>query len=340
MTSPADSGALTGSTDSADSGPAVSGRVDVHQHAMTPAAREWLVGKGLLPPVGGPPWARWSLESTLDLMDSTGVDVGVMSGPTPAEFLVGMDSPTVAEITRLGNESMAEIVRDHPTRFGFFAFLPLSHVDVALAELEYSFDTLGADGVALTNQARDAYLGDPAFEPVFAELDRRGAVAFTHPFNLPGCSPALVATFLVDFLADTTRAAVNMVLTGTLERYPDVKVILPHGGGFFPYMASRLQLGAYLGAGVDLATASKSLERFYYDTAMPTSPHATPSLLAAVGADRILFGSDWPAATAEGAAYNARALDDDPALDPPTKQLVNRENALKLLPNVARRLGG
>lgn len=329
MTSPADT----------DGNPtATGGRIDVHHHVVTPPARAWLVERGLMPPVGGPPWARWSLESTFEVMAAAGIAVGILSAPTPTETITSLDDAAAAEFARITNDSTAELVRDHPTRFGFFAYLPLSHPDVVLAEIDYALGTLGADGVVLTNHARSAYLGDPTFEPVFAELDRRGAVAFTHPFNLPDCRPSSVPTFLVDFLADTTRAAVNMVMTGTLDRYPNVKIILPHGGGFFPYMAGRLQLGAHLRAGVDSATAARSLRRFYYDTAMPTSPHATPSLLAAVGAERLLFGSDWPAATADGAVYNARALDADPALDESTRHLVTRENALKLLPNVARRL--
>ncbi|WP_007517766.1 amidohydrolase family protein [Pseudofrankia saprophytica] len=314
------------------------GRIDVHQHAMTPAGRQWLIDHGLLPPSGGPPWAQWDLDSTLQIMDETGIAAGVLSGPVPSEFLAGLTADQIREMTKVGNESLAEVVRGHPKRFGFFGFLPLNQVDVALEAAAYALDTLKADGVAVNLHSAGLYLGDPSFDPVLAELNRRKAVVFTHPFNLAGCGGAPVAEFLVDFLTDTTRAAVKMVLNGTLTRFPDLKLILPHGGGFFPYMAGRLQLGTYLGAGVDEATAVRSVKRFFYDTAMPTSPHATPSLLAGAGGDRILFGSDWPAATADGARLNARAVDTDPFLDQATRRRVNRENAQRLLPALARRM--
>ncbi|WP_076813508.1 amidohydrolase family protein [Pseudofrankia asymbiotica] len=328
------------SADTASSGTFNSaGRIDVHQHANPPASRQWLIDHGLLPPSGGPPWAQWDLASTLQIMDQTGVAAAVLSGPVPAEFLSGLTADLIREMTRIGNDGLAEVVRSQPKRFGFFAYLPLTQVDIALEAAAYALDTLKADGVSVNMHAAGLYLGDPSFDPVLAELNRRKAVVFTHPFNLAGCGGTPVAEFLVDFLADTTRAAVKMVLAGTLTRFPDIRWILPHGGGFFPYMAGRLQLGTYLGAGVDEATAVRALKRFYYDTAMPTSPHATPSLLAAAGADRILYGSDWPAATADGARLNARAIDTDPFLDAATRRRVNRENAQRLLPALARRMG-
>jgi len=320
-------------------GPGPGGRIDVHQHATAPAGRQWLVDHGLLPPSGGPPWAQWDLPSTLGIMDETGISAAVLSGPVPAEFLVGLTPAQLRDMTKVGNESLADVVRSHPDRFGFFGYLPLTNVDIALEALAYALDTLKADGVAVNLHAAGLYLGDPSFDPVLAELNRRKAVLFTHPFNLAGCGGAPVAEFLVDFLTDTTRAAVKMVLAGTPTRFPDLKVILPHGGGFFPYMAGRLQLGTYLGAGVSESVAARSLRRFYYDTAMPVSPHATPSLLAGVGGERILFGSDWPAATADGARLNAHALDNDPFLDPATRRRINRDNALTLLPALAHRMG-
>ncbi|MBL7495237.1 amidohydrolase family protein [Frankia sp. CNm7] len=315
------------------------GRIDVHSHANPPRSRQWLIDHGLLPPTGGPPWSQWDLDSTLAMMDETGVAASVLSGVVPSEFLGGLTPALIREMTQIGNEAMAEVVQARPKRFGFFAYLPLGHIDISLEAMAYALDTLKADGVALSSHAAGLSLGDPFFDPVFAELNRRKAVAVTHPFNLAGCGGAPVPEFLVDFLTDTTRAAVKMVLQGTLTRFPDVKLVLPHGGGFFPYMAGRLQLGSYLGAGVDAATAARSVKRFYYDTAMPVSPYATPSLLAAAGADRILYGSDWPAATADGARLNARALDADPALSATNRRRVNRENALRLLPALARRMG-
>ncbi|WP_045878468.1 amidohydrolase family protein [Pseudofrankia sp. DC12] len=316
------------------------GRIDVHHHAIPPAAHQWMVDHGLLPPAGGPPWANWTVESSLQIMDETGVAAAVLSGPAPSEFLTSLTPAQIAESTRVGNDALGEVIRDHPARFGFFAAAPLANVDVALNEIGYALDTLHADGVVLSMHAAGQYLGDPAFDPILAELDRRHAVAFTHPYNLPGCSGAPVADFLADFLADTTRAAVKMLLAGVFDRYPNISFILPHGGGFFPLLASRLQLGSYLGAGVSQAVAARSIRRCWYDSAAPISPGATPSLLATVGAEKLLFGSDFPASTADGARLNARAIDTDPALSPGIRRQINRENARRLLPALAQRIGG
>jgi len=316
------------------------GRIDVHHHAIPPAAHQWMVDHGLLPPVGGPPWANWTAESSLQIMDETGVAAAVLSGPAPSEFLTSLTPAQIAESTRVGNDALGQVISDHPTRFGFFAAAPLANVDVALTEIGYSLDTLHADGVVLSMHAGGQYLGDPAFDPILAELDRRHAVVFTHPYNLPACSGAPVPAFLVDFLADTTRAAVKMLLAGVFDRYPNISFILPHGGGFFPLLAGRLQLGSYLGVGVSQAVAIRAIRRCWYDSAAPISPGATPSLLAAVGAEKLLFGSDFPASTADGARLNAQAIDTDPALSPGIRRKINRENARRLLPALSQRIGG
>ncbi|WP_323182415.1 MULTISPECIES: amidohydrolase family protein [unclassified Streptomyces] len=144
-----------------------------------------------------------------------------------------------------------------------------------------------------------------------------------------------IPNFLCDFLLDTTRAALNMIHKGTLDRFPNLSVILPHAGGFLPHIATRVQ--AFAGAltpPVDPAMVRDHLLRFYYDTAGPMSPAGT--LLAMASPDRILFGSDWPACPAEMVTDIALpALAGDPALTPAHHRAINRENALRLMPSLA-----
>ncbi|MEU3724390.1 amidohydrolase family protein [Streptomyces sp. NPDC031705] len=151
----------------------------------------------------------------------------------------------------------------------------------------------------------------------------------------PGVTVPGVPNFLCDFLLDTTRAAANMIRTRTLDRFPNLSVILPHGGGFLPHIATRLE--AFAGSfhpPVDPAAVRDHLHRFYYDTAGPMSPAGT--LLATVDPARILFGSDWPACPADMVADIAvPALAADPALTPALRRAVNRENALRLMPQLA-----
>ncbi|MFG2250205.1 amidohydrolase family protein [Spirillospora sp. NPDC048823] len=193
---------------------------------------------------------------------------------------------------------------------------------------------MGADGVLLTTSAGGRYLGDPVFAPLLAELDRRGAVAFTHPFSPKGIVEVPeVGGWLGDFLLDTTRTALSLIATGALDRYHRLSIILSHGGGFLPYMAGRAERWGREDDGPAPAKIRRALRRFYYDTALPMSPYATPTLLGAAGADRVLFGTDWPANSAREVTLNTAALDRDPNLDHRAHPAI----ALRLLPRLAKR---
>ncbi|WP_433334919.1 amidohydrolase family protein [Spirillospora sp. CA-294931] len=319
-------------------------RIDVHYHALPEASRDWVIKKGWLDPAKPetwPRWAQWTLDDALKVMDANGIAVGVASLPLASEFL--KERALAAEATRVFNDSMADLVKSHPRRFGHFAYLPVSHVDLARAEAVRALDELGADGVLLMAHAADGtYLGDRAFDPLFAELDRRRAVVLVHPSWLPGefekrAVPAL-DSWVADYMLDTTRAALNMIATGTLARFPNVSIILSHAGGFLPYAAGRAQLAGRLGEGPRPADVERALARFYYDTAQPMSPYATPSLLNAAGAGRILFGSDYPAVPATELPTLVTALERDKTLTPADRLRIDRTNALHLLPRLATRL--
>ncbi|WP_410601136.1 amidohydrolase family protein [Amycolatopsis sp. lyj-90] len=313
-------------------------RIDTHHHAIAPEMQNWLVRNGILPPDQDkwPTWARWSAEETLNIMDANGIAAGVMSAPAPFEIF---GSPRqVAEAARICNASLAEVVKENPGRFGFFAYLPLTSVEDSIGEIEYSLDTLGADGVLLMTHVDGRYLGDPGYEPIFAELARRRAVCFIHPQFIPGGSPQGIPDFMGDFLLDTTRSAIRLMLSGTLDRYPDLPIILSHGGGFLPYMAGRIDSRTHSEEGVEPATLRRHVRRFYYDTATPTSPYATPSLLAAADPARLLFGTDWNMRTAEEVRQVVDGHVRDPALDSRARRRIGRDNALRLLPSLSERV--
>src|SRR5205085_9108680 len=121
----------------------------------------------------------------------------------------------------------------------FFATLTLPDVDGALAAADHALGELGADGVILEANSRGTYLGDPAFDPLMAELDRRAAVVFVHPAELPGPAVPGIPPYAADFLLDTVRAATNLVLHGVPRRFPNLRFILAHAGGFLPYADRR-----------------------------------------------------------------------------------------------------
>jgi len=286
-------------------------RVDTHHHVVPPEYATWLHAQGVR--AGGLPIPEWDVTRALATMDRHGVATAILSVSTPGVHLG--DDAEARSMARTVNDYAAQIVRDHPGRFGFFATLTLPDVDGALDEIDRAFDTLHAHGVILLANSRGAYLGDKAFNPVFDELQRRAAVVFVHPSILAGLDAIDgIPPFVADFLLDTTRAAVNLARSGTLERCPDVKIILAHAGGFVPYAAYRLAPTASNRG--DPLHGMSLLQRYYFDIALSSTPSALPSLLAFTRPDHITFGSDFPyapdfAVDAMSSMYESYGIDDN-----------------------------
>lgn len=305
------------------------GRIDTHQHIVPPAYAAWLDRQGMT--AGGLPIPQWSAEGALDLMEAAGIDAGILSVSTPGVHLG--DDAEARRVARDVNEFAAAVVARHPGRFGFFATLTLPDVDGALAEAAYAFDVLKADGIVLLTNVRGSYLGDTSIEPLMAELNRRRAVVFVHPSELPAPPVPGIPPFAADFLLDTTRAAINMARAGWLDRFPDLKIILSHGGGFVPYAAERIaRICAPDGSTED---GIARLRRYWFDTALTSSPYALPSLLAFADPGKITFGSDWPYASKSRSLHFAGLLDGF-ALDATQRRAVDRGNAERLFPRLSR----
>src|ERR1019366_1430625 len=134
---------------------------------------------------------------------------------------------------RKSNDYGAQLVKDYPGRFGLFAALPLPDQDGSLREIEYAFDVLKADGIALMTDYGDKWPGDPAFVPVFDELNRRKAIVFVHP-TAPNCCTSLIPGTTgswLEYLFDTARAITSFLVNGTFARFPDIRFIFCHSGG-------------------------------------------------------------------------------------------------------------
>ncbi|AUH49615.1 amidohydrolase [Chromobacterium sp. ATCC 53434] len=312
-------------------------RIDVHQHVVPPFWAE------ALPAHGGDPsgWKspEWSPQSAIAFMDGQGIATGILSLTAPG--VQGWSGQAKLDMARRVNEYTAGLVECHPDRFGNFATVPLPDIAGSLREIEFAFDALHADGVVLLSNYNGQYLGDPAFEPVWAELNRRRATVFIHP-GKPGIDAiAGMPGPLVDYPFDTTRTAVQMTLNGTLTRHPDINVILSHAGGFLPYASHRF---AELAPGVrdDIPSSEELLrlfQRFYFDTALSSSPATLPGLTAFAGIGHILYGSDYPYAPASvGASFTAK-LDACAELSPAAHAAINHRNALPLFPRLAK-IGG
>jgi predicted TIM-barrel fold metal-dependent hydrolase len=306
-------------------------RIDVHHHFLPPFYMEAIRSAGY-DRTGGIRFPDWRPQDSLEVMDRHGIDAAVLSVSTPG--VAFLDDPAAAcRLARRCNEWTAELVAAHPGRFAAFACLPLPDVDAAVAETAYSLDDLGLHGVTLLSSAGGRYLGDPTFNPLMEELDRRRAVAFVHPTSPPGGSPPGldIPVFAVEFVADTTRAIANLVLSGTLETHPAISFVCAHGGGFAPFIVTRLE-AAWARSPEPAARAPVGvlayLRRLHYDTAAVANSFALPGLLALAGPDRVLLGTDYPFVSEPAVAQTLEGLVGMPDLG---------VNALRLLPGLAER---
>lgn len=308
-------------------------RIDVHHHLIPPTFVKTMERKGIQK-VAGAPLPSWTPEASIENMDKHGIYTAITSLSAPGVFFGS--EPDACQLARECNEFAADMTVRYPNRFGFFAVLPMPFTEHACAEACYALDTLGADGIVLLGSTEGFFLGDPQFEELMAELNRRKTVVFVHP-NMHATSETLnlqTAGFLVEFLCDTTRAATNLIMTGTLERYPDIRWILAHAGGFLPYIAWRLSLANVMLPYHDNAPQGilHYIKRFYFDTALSPSPYALAALRELVDPSHILFGSDFPFAPALITALETKSITESTLFDASTKAGIERAHALSLFP--------
>jgi predicted TIM-barrel fold metal-dependent hydrolase len=302
------------------------GRIDVHHHFIPPRHLEAVLSQresGRTPP--------WSPEFAIEEMDRNGVATSICSLVQPGVWLGDVQKSRT--LARECNEYGARMVTDRPGRFGYFAAIPLPDTDGSLREIEAALDTLKADGIGLMTSFGDKYLGDPAFAPVYEELNRRRAVVYVHPTQ-PGCCTGLVpgvTVSTIEYATDSSRTIASLVFSGTAAKYPDIRWIFSHGGGTVPFLVGRFERLAAERKDPYLAGGSlPHLRRFFYETAQANHKGALDALLAIIPASNVLFGSDYPlrpvSENVEGlAAYGFTAAQ---------RNAIDRENAQRLMPRL------
>jgi predicted TIM-barrel fold metal-dependent hydrolase len=303
-------------------------RLDLHAHVIPEEYR------ARLPKEQAEALPAATVATLTEMMRAHGIDGAVLSvGPPGAS---AQNPRRARELAFVANDAIAQIVNADPDRFAGLALLPLPHLDAALAELERALDVLNLDGVTLFSNAVGVYLGDPVWDPLFAELDRRAAYLFVHPASPPGRVPLPQwPVWLHEFPFDTTRALVQLIYSGTLDRYPNIRVQVAHLGGTAPFLAHRItSLAEREPALARLAPAGalSYLRRLYYDTGLSNNHVALASTRAAIPFERIVFGTDWP--------YGVLPDGGDPApdlgLDATERAGVDAEHARCLVPRLWR----
>jgi aminocarboxymuconate-semialdehyde decarboxylase len=317
----------------------VSITVDTHHHIVPSFYFEEAEQGGEL--TGGLTPPSWSPDGALEFMDSLGIDVAITSISTPGAYLG--NEAKARQLARRCNEFAAELISDHPQRFGGFAILPLPDMDGSLTELQYSLDVLELDGVCVMSNAGGRYLGDPRFDELFAELQRRAAVVFVHPTASPDPSAHAMGLTdnLIDYPLDTTRTVAQLHYRGTFARTPDVSYIFAHAGGTIPYLAGRFAIVDEMGImGHDVGPASESFQRLHFDTALAWTDPVLHTLASVAGASQVLFGTDFPYIRPDLAARAIESVSNTVEFDGAERDLILGGNATGLIPRLAARVSG
>jgi predicted TIM-barrel fold metal-dependent hydrolase len=273
----------------------------------------------------------WTVQHSIDQMDQAGVDTSILSMSNPGVWFG--DVGKTRKLARDCNEYAAKLVSDYPGRFGMFATLPLPDIDGSLEEITYALDVLKADGIGLYTSYETKWLGNPAFDRVFLELNRRKAIVYTHPTTASCCRnlQTAVSPNVIEYQTDTSRAIAEFLGSGAAARYPDIRIIFSHAGGTMPFLIER-----FTGWAKTPSVAKNlpnglmhELERFYYDTAQTSNAVAMGALTKLVPDKQILFGTDYPFRTVTEHVEN---LIGSGVFDSKRLKTIGRDNALAILP--------
>jgi predicted TIM-barrel fold metal-dependent hydrolase len=304
-------------------------RIDVHHHIIPPFQKEALESRKLLATP-----ATWTAALSLEDMDKNGVEKAVVSVLNPGVWF-GTSDEASRKLARQCNEFAADLARDHPHRFGFFAAIPLPDTEGSLREIEYALDTLKADGIALWTSYAGMYLGDPSFQAVFDELNRRKAVVFTHP-TTPDCCRGLVKNIpapAIEFPTDTTRTVASLLFGdgGTAFRTPDVRYIWAHSGGTLPFLSGRLVTQAKARPDPRMPDGPMPfLRRYHYEIAQGHTAGQLAALLKMVPASQLLLGSDFPFRKTQEAVEGLGNYE----FTSGERRGIDRDNAVALMPSL------
>jgi aminocarboxymuconate-semialdehyde decarboxylase len=276
------------------------------------------------------------MDARLSSMDRAGVDVQLLSAwialtayPLPAHQGVAW--------ARLFNEAMAETVAAHAGRFLGLCTVPLQAPEEAAAELRHAVQRLGMVGVQIATTVAGLELDDPSLAPFWATAEKLRCVVLIHPDQvLPGRdNPRYVLGNFVGNAAETTIAAAHLVFGGVLERHPDLRVCLVHGGGYAPYQAARMDHGYRAEPRlVDRRLSrlpSDYLRKLYFDT-VTHSPEVMRFLVDFAGAGQVVLGTDYPFEMGE--ADPVASIQRVPGLQERERHQILEENVERLVAEV------
>ena len=310
--------------------------IDMHAHCYFHEALALAPGgpKAVLPPVKGVPEHFIGVPERLAAMDAMGIDMEVLSiNP----FWYRAERDVAAEIVRIQNEKLAELCAQQPQRFAAFASLTLQHPELAIEQLELAMKKQGLRGAAIGGSVSGTDFSDPKFHPVWAKAQELGAVLFIHPQSTPELAKRFKGNgWLSNVIGnplDTTIALQRLIFDGTLDKYPGLKILAAHGGGYFGSYAPRSDHACFVSPQncdpsiVLKKKPSEYVNQIHFDSLVFT-PEALRHLVAEVGASQVVIGTDHPI---PWALYPVEHILETPGLSDADRIALLGGNAQRLL---------
>ncbi|KAK6379789.1 uncharacterized protein PV06_00326 [Exophiala oligosperma] len=322
------------------------GRIDVHHHCFPATVAE--LRSEFQDNKFGIAFTDFPVkpEEHIQYMDEVGVQTAVVTPSIKNEWHNRFTKDQFLQLCEDSLKAQLEYVSYNPLRFGCFAILPLPHIEETLAFIKKtSILPLPPDGWGVTTAMGEKYLGDPAFEPVWAELARQGSVVFVHPADTVMPPGIPFGPFVQEFPFDTCRAITTVISSGLLLRHPNVKFLFSHNGGAFPFLADRIgaqhidEIIAKNNNGLRLREIL-STKNIYFDTSISSSYQYPLLKELGVPHERLLYATDFPYTRrgdstscylAGADAPRASGLFNDQEMED-----IFRNNSLKLFPRLAK----
>ncbi|KAL2653463.1 hypothetical protein R1flu_021591 [Riccia fluitans] len=290
-------------------------RIDTHCHYIPGFHRQVLREKNVSS--GGFPLPGWNVSSYLAFMDLLNISISVISVSTPGAVVKGLSIDQARALARELKEYGYNLTKQYPKRFKFFATFTLPDVEGSVSETVYALDTLGAAGIIALASTSGELLGNPLYEALYAELDKRHAIVFVHPGQSPSSPEAVECNYFKQHGASTihcgflTRHNTSSCVFGLQKRDPEVSEYQVHfgTGGFLPFATTRIIGALQLLTGWPESFILSQLQAFYVDTALSANRYTLPSTLALLNTTQLTFGSDFPYAQSKAISQNTLNLD-------------------------------
>jgi aminocarboxymuconate-semialdehyde decarboxylase len=266
-------------------------------------------------------------------LDATKVDVMSVS---PAPFLMFdyLDGPTAYDACQIQNDAIAQAVARYPDRLVGMGIVPLQDTKLAIRELERLEGELGMPGIEIRSNVGGTYLGDRGFWPFWEAAESLDVLVFVHPDQPIIGRDKLGEYYLGNLVGnpiETTRSIADVVFSGLLEAYPELKICFAHAGGTVPYIRGRFEHGYHVRTEPKAKIKrppSEYIKLLYFDTITHWGP-ALEFLVNTVGADHVVVGSDYPFDM--GPVEPVRFVEEVPGISAEDKKKILSENAIRLL---------